>query len=759
MNKVYLLAVIVTIIFGACSTTKNIPDGQYLLNNVEFKTDNKIPGAVELEAYLRQEPNSSFPLIGKYRLGIYNIGSDTTKLITRLFRKMGEAPVIYSARQTKASATQIQKELVNLGFLNAEVDTILKLKKKKIDVTYNITIGEPYRIRNYSINIEDSTMMRILSKVPSTPRFREGMPFDMALLETERERVNNIMRNLGYYNFSKEYLYFKADTTLNSHQVDLYMHMYPAKDSLPYPRYKINEVVVYSGFRGMPNQRDLRRADTTEYNNITIVKRRGFLRSSVISRNNSLKKGMYYSDYLYTRTYENFSNIGAINQTNIILKPSENDSTRLLDAYITLSPSNAHWFKAGVDGTNSAGDIGIAPSVAYSHQNLFNGGEQLSIRLKGAYEFVTGTKTGDLMNENYYEIGGDVSLTLPQILFPYIKREWRELPYSSTKFSIGLNNQHRQAYTRQFFNATLNYGWQTQRGRLQHSLDLIDVNYVRMPWVSDQFREDYLNEQTNPLLKASYEDQLIARTGYNITIGNKRSFSSRPDPNTYTIRGGIEIAGLLPRIAATIDRAKPNDRGSKEIMGVVYAEYVKGTADYARTLKLSRNTTLAYHVGGGLAYPYGNSSVLPFERRFFAGGANSVRGWSTRSLGPGAYSESTSGKNYVYQTGDIKLESSVEIRRKISTVFELAAFVDAGNIWTIKEYQNQEGGEFNFSKFYKEIAIAYGGGLRFDLTFLVLRFDAGMRAYDPGRPQSERLVIFKPSFSKMALHFGIGYPF
>lgn len=278
-----------------------------------------------------------------------------------------------------------------------------------------------------------------------------------------------------------------------------------------------------------------------------------------------------------------------------------------------------------------------------------------------------------------------------------------------------------------------------------------------MPWVSQAFDSLYLNNSNNPLLRESYRDQLVARTGYTITFVNGRRLN--PLYPTYTLRGSIEVSGVLPRLVTTINGAKEDDYGQKKILGVAYAEYVKGSIEYSHTFHFSKKHSLAYRLGLGLAHPYGNSDVLPFERRFFSGGANSVRGWSTRSLGPGSYRPLEDGQSdFVNQTGDMKIDLNIENRLKISSLFEFAQFIDAGNIWTLKNYSSQPGGQFSFKSFYKEIAVAYGLGLRLDLDFLLLRFDAGMRAYDPGR-ETKRFVLLKPTLNKMAFHFGIGYPF
>lgn len=755
-HQLYLISII--LFLGACSTSKNIPQGEYLLNSVDLKTDTKYASGTDLETFIRQQPNGSFPLLGKLRLKLYNAaGSDTSKWLTRQVQKLGEPPVIYNARQAGLTVSQLQRELSNLGYLQAEVDTILNFKKNKVDVTYDIKGGTPYRLRNYTHTVQDTTIARILQKNPFKTNLVKGDLFNQERLEEERTQISTILRYVGYYDFSKEYIYFKADTTLNSHEVDLYLDVYPRRDSLPYSRYRINDVTIVSGFNSFNanNDRFYQTADTIDYHDVTIIRGRNkFLRPSTIVRNNFLKKGQYYSDYSYSRSFDAYNKLGAIKKTDIILSPASQDSLHLLDARIMLTPANVHWFSASIDGTNSAGDIGVAPSVAYMHQNLFNGSEQLSVKLKGAYEFV-GSGNSNAFGKNYYEIGGEVGLTFPQFLFPFLNRNIREWPSAATRLSVGLTTQHRPEYTRQFFSGTVNYSWSSKRNRLRHGLDLLDVNYVRMPWVDDDFAAEYLND-SNPLLKASYDDQLVARTTYSITYTNGMRFSALAP--TYSIRGSIELAGALPHLVSSLGGTTTGADGEKQLVGVRYAEYVKGSIDYARTLHLNKKHSLAFHVGVGAAQPFGNSDILPFERRFFAGGANSVRGWKTRALGPGSYKREDKPADFVNQTGDFKLEFSIEDRHKVSDYIEIAAFFDAGNIWTLKKYDSQPGGQFKLGEFYKEIAMAYGLGLRFDLGFLLLRLDAGAQIYDPSM-DSGKWVVFKPRWRRAAWHFGIGYPF
>jgi outer membrane protein assembly factor BamA len=759
-----IIYISLTLILSACSTTKNIPDSSSLLDGFNIKHNTK-NATSDLEDFVRQQPNSNFLFLRKIRLGIYDIaGQDTSKWLTRAIREVGHPPVLFNNSQTSASMNQLKKQLNNQGYLNAEVDTILKVKDKKVFVTYNLKGGTPYIIRNYNYTLSDTSMTRILNHAPVKPLLNKGDAFDMDMMEQERKQITIIMRNAGYFDFSKKYLYFKADTTLNSHEVNLYMDVYPSKNHRPHKRYRLNDVTIISGLDLPDSATDNggfgRDANIIDIKGIKIIRGKdNFLRNSTILRNNYLRGETYFSDLALNNTYTSYNKIGAIKHINIEFLPSSKDSTKL-DATIMLLPTNIHQFSVAVDGTNTAGDFGIAPNISYRHQNLFNGGEEFTVKLKGAYEFMAGRnrRNSGLLNQSYFEYGIETGLSLPIFLFPWLKRDWREWPSATTKFSIGLNNQHRSEYIRQFLNGKISYDWYSSSERLHHELDIIDINYVTMPWLSEWF-EKRLYDTDNSLLWASYLDKLISVMAYSLTWTNRKLFL--PLRPASILQVSFEIAGTLPRLITSVGKTKKDEYEQKLIMGVDYAEYVKGSIDYSKTFHFSKKHSLAYHVVLGLAYPYGNSFYIPFEKQFFAGGSNSIRGWSTRTLGPGSYKLKYDGDkiDFLEHLGDMKLEFNIENRMKVTKSFELAQFIDAGNIWTLKNYADQPGGLFKFNNFYKEIAIAYGLGVRFDLGFLLLRFDLGTKAYDPGLDLSKRFILFKPKLNHMAWHLAIGYPF
>ncbi|WP_298650707.1 BamA/TamA family outer membrane protein [uncultured Proteiniphilum sp.] len=764
--KKYIVFILWIFTLVACDVTKKVPEGSYLLNKTEIESDVKGIGSSALKPYLRQKPNSSVFLLGKVKLHMYNIPEDTSTWVNRLLLKYGEPPVLYNEQLTVISAEQIRLHLNNKGYLNAEVDTAVVKKDKKADVTYDVTGHEPHRIRIFrdTIHSTDTTIYNILNQARRLEVMREGDIFDLSVLEEGRERMTTILRNRGYYDFLKDNFYFIADTTVGTSQVDVTLALNNPSDTTFHQQYYMGNVTVINGVDAALLEDSTRQLplDTIEYRGMQIVsERERFLRPQAVYYNTFLRPGRLYSDRIVERTYASLNGMGPVNQTTINLTPVIRNDSAYIDSKITLFPGNLHYTQFGVDGTNSAGDLGVAGNVTYEHRNFLKGGETFRVQLNAAYEFITASDSLNFLDNSFYEYGAEVFLSIPQLLLPWVIKQLKDQPSASTEFSAGLNFQKRPEYLRQFFNLSSRFQWASMEWRLQHMLEPVGVTYVRMPWKSERFEELYLSEDANPILRYSYDDQLIVRSAYTVTYTNYNRIARRDMPVIpFRIRSGVEVAGWLPRVFTSLGAGQQNENGFETIFKLPYSEYVKGDFDIAASHTFNDNNTIAAHLALGMAYPYGNSTILPFEKRYFGGGANSVRGWSTRTLGPGTYSRDSVGSDFGRKVGDVKLDLSVEFRRKLTNLFELATFVDAGNIWTIRDYVEQPGGMFRWNSFYKELAVAYGLGLRLDLNFLLIRIDGGMKAHNPGLPAGSRWTIFKPDFRRdFAFHFAIGYPF
>lgn len=761
-----------------CSSTRHVPAGEYMLDNVSIEIEgDKGVTSQDLVNYLRQTPNHEVLGFWKLQLGTYNLsGDDTTKWYNRWVRRMGQPPVIYSQSLTDASARQLDLALTNRGYLNAqiEVDTVMIPEKKKIDVTYKVITGKPHMISSITYDIPDTAVSRIVLGDSLLFTLKPGDNFDRDNLDSERTLITQRLRNHGYYAFNKEYVTFYADTAENSRLVDLTMVIRPPRralgDALPvdslasHSKYYINHVYFVTDYKGGTSISDIRSevVDTVNYKDVTILYGPDrYLTPSSLQEKCFISPGEIYRSAEIDRTYESLSRLGILKSINIELVPvGKIDGDQWLDAYILLSRNKKQSITFDVEGTNSEGDLGFGVGATYQHRNLAKGSQLLTARLRMNYESLSGSFNG-LINNRYTEYAGEVGITFPKFELPFASQRVKQRLNVSTEFALSFNYQERPEYTRIIAGAAWKYKWVNRENTRRHNFDLIDINYVYLPERTLDFLDQIAPD--NPLLRYSYEDHFIMSMAYRYYFTNKRIPSTllrryTLQPTVYTIRASIETAGNFLYALSAITDSHRHD-GVYEVFGIQYSQYVKGEIDYAITRNFDSRHSLAFHVGGGIGVPYGNSSVLPFEKRFYAGGANGVRGWGVRTLGPGSYNSRNSVTDFINQCGDIRLDLSLEYRAKLFWVLEGGAFVDAGNIWTIHNYENQPGGMFRFNTFWKQIAMAYGVGLRFDFTYFLLRLDLGLKAYNPARDQ-QRWPIIHPDWHRDAtFHFAVGYPF
>ena len=451
--------------------------------------------------------------------------------------------------------------------------------------------------------------------------------------------------------------------------------------------------------------------------------------------------------------------MNALKSISIDVRPVGNvDGELMVDAFVLLQPDNSQTISASLEGTNSEGDLGFGIGLDYEHRNIFKGAEVLGAKFKVAYESISGNLSG-LINDNYSEYSTELGLTFPKFMFPFLRRSFKRKIQASTAFTVNFDYQARPEYTRVIAGGAWRYQWTERHRRLSHTITLFDLSVISVP----KFNDEFFDRITNPLLLYSYQDHLIMRMGYNFYRTNKAELSVLQmgtfQRNVFTIRANAETAGNLLYAMSKISRQQADEDGNYKSLGIRYSQYIKADADYAFTHNIDRRQSVAFHVGAGIAIPYGNSDVLPFEKRFYSGGANSVRGWGVRTLGPGSYNSNNSLSNFIYQCGDIRFDVNLEYRAKLFWVVELGLFLDAGNIWTIKDYEDQPGGVFKFNKFYEQIAASYGAGIRLDFKYFLVRVDMGMKAHNPASGQ-DHWPLFSPKFKRDSeFHFSVGYPF
>ena len=768
----FALCILHCALLCSCASTKHVPPGQLLLDrtriNISDAKEHKEVNAAELTNYLRQTENHKVLGGMKLQLAIYNLsGRDSSNWFNRWIRRVGAPPVIYDSTLTAASVRQLNMALRNRGYINNEVTSRVDADsaKRKARVDYDITLGEPYRIRSIAYNIPDDSLERIILADTALAPIHVGSLLDLGKLDQWRQAITESLRRHGYYAFGKEYVTFDADTAASSREVDLTLNTRQPYRSERMPYYTehrpfyVRSVTYVTNYDPVKMHDHYFAPDTTHYGELTILREHdSYLRSKVIDECNFITPGQKYNAADVDRTYKALGRLGIVKFINIDIRPvGEVDGKVWLDAFVLLQPDKSQAISVSLEGTNSEGDLGFGIGLDYQHRNLIRGAEALNAKFRMSYESLSGDLNG-LINNNYSEYAAEVGITYPKFKFPFLPRDFKRKIQASTELATSFNYQTRPEYTRIIAGAAWRYVWSEQQARMRHTFNLVDLNYVYLP----KSRSHFLDSIANPLLRYSYENHFIMRMGYNFYKTNKLQpgpLANRLQSNVYTIRAAAEMAGNLLYGISKMTGQKHEEDDSYKVFGIRYAQYVKAEADYAFTHYFNPRNSIAFHVGAGIAVPYGNSTVLPFEKRFYAGGANGVRGWGVRTLGPGSFNASNSQNRFIHQCGDIRLDLNVEYRAKLFWVIELGLFIDAGNIWTIRDYENQPGGVFRFNKFYEQIALAYGLGIRLDFNYFLLRLDMGMKAHNPATGQ-QAWPLTHPKFKRDSeFHFSVGYPF
>ena len=770
MKKVLTIFALTALIAAlhSCSAYKFIPSGEYLLDRVKVQTDNPSVDTEEFQTYIRQTPNSRWFSMFKIPMRMYCLsGSDSTRAINRFWRRMGESPRIYSRTSAQKTRTEICKAVRNKGYMRARVELDEKIDGVKVKLIYKIRTGRPYTVNKITYDIYDTDIEDIIRSVSQESRLREGMRLDIELLEQERVRLSRAIQDSGYFRFNKDFLVYTADTVKNNYMVDICLRLRHYRQKAgdepgDHYRYKIDSVnvIVSSHMTGIRSWKK-HEYDSVRFSNLDIYyKQKPFLRPDVVADNTRIRPGEWYSRQKVNTTRALFGGLKALRYSNVYF--TEDEERHRLKAYLALSGGKTKSLQFAIEGTNTAGDLGMGASAALQNRNLFHGSEVLTIKLRSSYEAITAPGTQDFVNDSYREFGAEASLNFPKFMVPFLSDSFKKRVRASSELGLRYTWQLRPEFSRTLFSAGWSYKWNENKKR--HRFDLLDVNYGYMRRKSRSF-EEYLAKLSarNSLLKASYEDQLIVRMAYTYTYSSAGNIQMRtPDRDAYSLRISIEEAGnTLYAFSKIFHKKHKLGRDSYVMANMPFAQYIKADLDYTRNIQIDRRNALVCHLGLGIAYPYLNSHILPFEKRYFSGGANSVRGWTVRSLGPGAYqSGEDSAMDFIKQSGDIKLDMNLEYRTRLFWKFRGALFLDAGNIWTVRSDVEQADGHFKFDKFYKQMAVAYGLGLRLDLDYLILRFDGGMKAINPMKHGKSKYPVLHHNFSRdFAFHFAVGYPF
>nr|MBD3621756.1 BamA/TamA family outer membrane protein [Sunxiuqinia sp.] len=767
-----LIGLFVTVNFFSCTSTKFVPEGQYLLNDTEIEIDNNSISKEQLKAQVRQKENLKILGFIKFHLGLYNLSS--AKKEEGWFKRIGEAPVIYDDYLTQRSKEQLKLYLKNKGYYDASVSeqVITKERKQKVEVVYAIETGEPYRVRNYGYRFADRRVASLILADTTNQLIGAGEIFDVDVLNAERTRIASRLKDYGYYDFSTEHISYVADSALMNKQVDLTVQVADADldDEMdqvkPHRKFIVRSFHITPGF--VPSQlsgsQSVAESDTLKNFPYTFYYNgRMRYKPELFYNINRMEDSLYYSQINVERTYRSLIQLRQFRVVNLNFDEVAdlgNDSIGVLDSRFQLSPLPRQGFSVDLDGTNSSGNLGVAGNLNYQHRNVFRGAEIFNLNLKGAIERQQTLIEDNSLSFNTREFGVEGALAIPKFMSPLKRRALFNYQVPQTDVKLGFNYQRRPDYTRTITNFTFGYNWKTSPSR-SHFLNVVDVNYVNLY----EFNDNFLNSIRDLYIKSSFTDHLIFAMNYT-QVDNTQNLKRRADYRYF--KWSFESAGnMLSAYSNVFDRPKASFTDTitgqvsdyHQVLGTRYAQYLKADFEYRYGHMIDKFNSIVARTFVGVGLPYGNFDVLPFEKKYFTGGANGIRAWQVRSLGPGTY-DAPEGA-YPNQSSDIKLEANLEYRYRFVWRIEGAFFLDAGNIWAINEKDNRSGAQFKFDQFYKQIALGTGMGLRFDFTYFIFRLDLGMKLRDPSLQAGRRFIIgnYPISAEHFNLSFAIGYPF
>jgi hypothetical protein len=779
----------------SCNPTKYVPEGETLLNANYINVNKEEIKKNDLLPYIKQNPNKQ--IFGtKFYLGLYNLSNiNKEKWPHGWLRNIGEAPVIFDEYSAEKTTEQIKSYVASKGYFDGTVTDSVITSRKKSDVHYNVDLSHPYTIRNISYEIADSNIRKLFYFDSINCMIVRGRPYDVDVLQNERTRFERYIRDRGFYAFSIDYISFKIDSTAGNRQVDIKYEIrdftgndsynsafsvYSIKNIYIYPDYVPKEALEKGEayFQGM---------DTTFYRGYYFVSalKNQEVKYDLILRSLYLIPGNPYNVTGTELTQSHLLSLKIYRLIDINFADAKENATLqslqlMLDCNIQLTLLSQQSYKVELEGTNSGGNLGGALNLIYQHKNLFHGAELLSMKLKGAYSvYKLQDSSGTSKLKSVQEFGFETSLKLPKFILPFFNTEAFIAKYNpATNLQISYNYQNMPFYTRTIANAGFGYNWKAGNYQ-EHIVNPIQFNMIKLPFIDPSYQKSI--EQSSYQAN-SYKDVLILGGNYSFIFNNQKIKNSK---NYWFMRINTEASGnILSAIYKITNQPKKDTTFSTlappfaqySLFGQPFAQYVKADIDARYNYRFNDVSSVVYRGFFGIGIPYGNSKAVPFERQYFSGGANGIRAWQVRSLGPGSYDAIPPGDTttpFLNQTADIKLEANAEYRFKLFWILEGAVFVDVGNIWSYNDDVERPGSQFKLNRFYKDIAVGTGTGFRFDFKFIIARVDVGMKLRDPlltsgeisgpelGQEPGSKWIFLNGPYRRddFTVVFGIGYPF
>jgi len=762
----YIPILIIPILFYSCSATKHIPEDEYLLHSYKIETKDGEFDKKSLNDYIKQKPNKRI-IFWRFYLSLYNLSSPQKENgFNNWLRRIGEPPVIYDEVLKEKSSEQLELYMRNKGFYHVDVSDTIHYRNRRAKVIYTVTPNQPYTIRSITYFFQDATLSSMVLADTTSSKFRVGERFDVDVLQQERIRIETVLRDSGYYYFTRQYVYYEVDSTLNNQQVDITLGIsnYPKQNSrgkvlhVDHPVYNIRDVYLVTDYNAVSFDKNkdsgLIGKDTLVFDSVHVVyTEKPNIRPSMVTQKNYIIPGALYDASDVQRTYRNLSSLSALQMVEIRFNEVESEPP-LLDCEVLIAPATRQSYTIKVEGTNSAGNFGAAGNLSYRHRNLFGGSEQFDLSFLGAIETLRESDadsdpsaTLNLMQE----FGVETRLRIPKFLLPFKTDQFIRRYNPQTNIRLSYNYQKRPDYIRTLANASFGYDWRGSEN-LVHRVYPLEASLILTPFKDSTF-ESWLEGK---YLFYSYEPHLILDTRYSMTWSNQKLLKNQ---SFQDVRFNVETAGNLLYGGYKVFAADPGDE-NYQLLGVDYAQYLKVDIDFRSHNVLYEDVSLVLRGFAGVGFAYGNSAAMPFEKQYFSGGANSIRAWQVKNLGPGSYQDPEK-STYPNQTGDVKLEANMEYRFKLFWKMEAALFLDVGNIWSLSSEDDREGAGFEFTRFYKELAVGTGVGARAVFSFFIVRIDLGVPLRNPYPIGGSAWLPGNSGISGKDLTFNlaIGYPF
>ncbi|MDF3079195.1 MAG: hypothetical protein K0S09_3084 [Sphingobacteriaceae bacterium] len=753
-----------TVLLAACSSTKYVPDNDHLYLGAKVKIDDKDMKRNErkdleedLGSLTRPKPNTRILGI-PIKLLFYNMKSKSGKGIGSYFsRKFGEPPVLYSTVKVDFNLKLLANRMENKGYFRATDTVDSNIRNKKASLTYHIQAGPQYMISSVGFTTDSSDLGRAISATAPQSLLKVGNPYDLDVIKLERERIDAKLKEQGFYYFGSDYLIVQVDSTNNKQRVDLLVTVKNTTPAKAMDIYTIRNIYIYPNYK-LRDTSQSRLQYAKYYDDFYVIDSANLFKPSVFSSTMFFDKGDVYNRTDHNLSLNRLMSLGTFRFVKNRFEEADSAGRPMLDAFYQLTPYPKKSIKAEVGGhTNSANFTGSEFSLSWRNRNAFRGAELLTFSAYiGTDVQVSAASKG---NDNLFRFGAETSLNIPRFITPFkVKNNSAYIP--RTKMVLGFDDLTRQnSYILNSFRTSLGYVWR-QDAKREHQLNVVNINYVQPFKVSYEYDSA---AATNLSLRKAIEKQFIFGPDYNFNFTNTAETFKK---NTFYFNFNAATSGNILGLAMGANK-KAGD--PKTLFGAEFSQYVRFDNDFRHYMKVGRKATLASRIVAGIGLPYGNSLNLPYIKQFFIGGSNSIRAFRARSLGPGTYHDPNIGTTRLTtdQAGDIKLELNTEYRPTITGIVKGALFIDAGNIWLMNNDPKypKAGGVFS-KNFMKELAVGTGAGLRFDLSFLVLRTDLAFPLRKPWLPEGERWVLDEVNFGSkswrkenLIFNLAIGYPF